>query len=238
MDKNNYWNELEKITNKLLKDLLKLQKEYVKELREAFESERTLTPKTLKRKIKYAEQKWNEMIRKQKINYRKRQKNVFRQILDLVKAEENLNFKLSKIDWKRLNYLADAGLKFVDNYSADTINKVKTQLYLSFLNGESYKEAYKRIKPIGNSRARPSIMIRDQISRIAQEAITQAYINDPDADKYDYYWTGPSDSRTTDICMERKAKNPYALKDVKKLSPHPHIQCRHRWTRRPKENES
>ena len=73
MDKNNYWNELEKITNKLLKDLLKLQKGYVKELREAFESERTLTPKTLKRKIKYAEQKWNEMIRKQKINYRKSQ---------------------------------------------------------------------------------------------------------------------------------------------------------------------
>ena len=234
MSKNNYWNELEKITNKLLKDLLKLQKGYVKELRETFESERTLTPKTVRKKIKYAETRWNEKILEIKKRYRTEQKKVFKKILELAKQEEDLKFQFGHVEWDRINTLADVGLKFMDNYKIDMINKIKTQLYLSLINGESFKEAYKRIKPLGNNKARPSVMIRDQMSRIAQEAITQAYIHDEDREEYEYYWTGPTDKRTTKICMDRKSKNPYTYEEMKKLDPHPHIQCRHRWVRKPK----
>ena len=164
-------------------------------------------------------------------------KKCLRQLLELCIRQKKIAGNFDKISYSRLEQLKRAGLQFLDNYTQDMVQLVQDQLYIAYMNGESFEEAYRRIRPYGNNKARPSVMIRDQMARISQIAVQEGYKAADNAKKYEYYWEGPDDERTTDICRDRKSRNPYTYEEMIELNPHPHIQCRHRWVRRLKKEE-
>lgn len=227
-----YWDKLDVLEIDFIKFLMKHQKEYISRLEDILDSNKTLTIKTIERKLKRAREMNKQIYDDVKKRYINSYDKVFEDTIKELYKDENISGSFNKISWSRVSKLKQSGLVFMDNYTEDMIKNIKTQLYISYVNGESFEEAYERIKPYGNNSSRPKVMVRDQMSRISQEAIEEGYKAADNADKYYYYWTGPSDSRTTDICEDRKNKNPYTLEQMLKLDSHPHIQCRHRWTRR------
>lgn len=230
MDK--YLEKLDYVSNSLIQQLVELQRTYITNLSETLDSDSGVTPKTIVQKTKKAKKMWHELLRVQQEKYKESQISFFKDVMDTVGKDEGIGVNFDAVPWEQINQLAKTGLVFMQNYEDDIVKFVKSQLYVSLLNGESYRDALNRIKPIGNNKARPAVMIRDQMSRIYQSAINTVYKGDPDKGDYVYMWTGPTDSRTTEICKARKAKNPYSIEDVEKLDPHPHIQCRHRWVRK------
>jgi SPP1 gp7 family putative phage head morphogenesis protein len=52
-------------------------------------------------------------------------------------------------------------------------------------------------------------------------------------EQYEYEWVGPDDDRTTEICADIKADNPYSLPDLMNVTDggEPHINCRHNLVR-------
>lgn len=217
------------MTRQTLHRVLTLQKKYIRDLSDLLESGRTLTPKTAETKIRRAKERLEL--------YEKELRNIIKGATDRVWSdtlmdtfnELGIRPNLDAVSGKNLSILETVGLKFMDNYEESMIQQIKTQLYISLLNGESATDAYKRIRPIGNADARPKVMIRDQLSRVYQQSIVESYGATGHPQDFEYYWTGPDDERTTEICEERKAGNPYSWEQVKELDSHPHIQCRHRW---------
>lgn len=229
---------LNKIEDELVREIVGSQKRYIDSLASKLASGQTLTPKTLQWKLKTA----SERSRLLQEDFRKYYFQFFDSTLDQflkLTAEEigtgQINF--DAVPWDKFKALKDGGLEFMKNYADTVQKKVRSQLYIAMLNGENCTDAWLRIKPIGNERARPKIMVRDQISRVAQRAIMTGYSALDNPDDFLYWWTGPDDSRTTEECRERKAKNPYTYDEMKKLPYHPHIQCRHRWVAKRKQDQ-
>lgn len=227
-----YWDKLDVVDANLIKFLLTKQQEYVKYIEDILDSERVVTQKTMQRKLTRAKQIQKQISQDIKNKLSDEYVKTYEETVKALYKQENFKGNFNQVSWSRIKKIQTAGLSFLDNYTEDMYKKVKNELNIAYMNGESFYEAFERIKPIGNNKSRPKIMIRDQMSRISQTAIEEGYKSDPKADEYEYYWTGPDDSRTTDICEDRKAQNPYTFKQMKKLDPHPHIQCRHRWTRK------
>jgi hypothetical protein len=220
---------LDQVTRQTLHRVLTLQKKYIRDLSDLLESGRTLTLKTVETKIRRAKERLEL--------YEKELRNIIKGATDRVWSdtlmdtfnELGIRPNLDAVSGKNLSILETVGLKFMDNYEESMIQQIKTQLYISLLNGESATDAYNRIRPVGNSDARPKVMIRDQLSRVYQQSIIEAYGATGHPQDFDYYWTGPDDERNTEICKERKAGNPYTWEQVNSMDSHPHIQCRHRW---------
>ena len=204
---------LNKIEDELVREIVGSQKRYIDSLASKLASGQTLTPKTLQWKLKTA----NERSRLLQEDFRKYYFQFFDSTLDQflkLTAEEigtgQINF--DAVPWDKFKALKDGGLEFMKNYADAVQKKVRSQLYIAMLNGENCTDAWLRIKPIGNERARPKIMVRDQISRVAQRAIMTGYSALDNPDDFLYWWTGPDDSRTTEECRERKAKKSLYLR--------------------------
>lgn len=220
---------LDLVTRQTLNQVSSLQKQYIRDLSDLLESGNTLTPKTVETKIKRAKERLKEYEKEMKSVFKEATKEVWNGTLTDTFKEMKVRPNLDAVSGRQLATLETAGLQFMHNYEDSMIQQVKTQLYVSLLNGESATDAYKRIQPLGNANARPKVMIRDQLSRTYQQAIIESYGATGHPQDFEYYWTGPDDERTTEICEERKAGNPYSWEQVKELDSHPHIQCRHRW---------
>lgn len=232
-----YLTLLDSFSDRFLKLLLKNQRKYADNIAKILATGQTVTPKTLQWRLKKAKEVMAEMQKDILPLYRKGQLEAFKTILieSAKDIQESPNFKA--VPWKQTRILADTGVKFMKNYTLDVQKRLISRLYIAQLNGEGYSAVYDEIKPWlrGNKRSRPSIVVRDQMARIAQEAIVASYGASGHPQDYEYWWTGPDDLRTSEICKERKRKNPYTWEQVKKMNAHPHIQCRHRWTAKPKE---
>ncbi len=225
---------LNEIEEDFVKKVVKSQKAYLDDLAAKLASGRTLTPKTLEWKIKTAKERLGMLRRDLKVFYSDAFDKTFDRFLKMGAEQigmDKINFEA--VPYGQFKTLKDAGLEYMINYSDDMYKKVKSQLYVSLMNGESYTDAWLRIKPFGNERARPKVMIRDQMSRVAQRAIEASYKASGKPQDFMYYWTGPDDARTTKECKERKRGNPYTYEQMKGMDYHPHIQCRHRWTAKP-----
>lgn len=229
---------LNKIEAELLKQIIKSQKRYLDTIAAKLATGQTLTPKTLEWKIKTATERLGMLRRDFKVYYSKEFDRTLDKFLKIGAKQigmKTINFEA--VPYQRFETLKRVGLEFMMNYADDVYKKVKSQLYVSLLNGESYTDAWNRIRPIGNERARPKVMVRDQMSRIAQQAVETSYMASGHPQDFDYYWMGPTDERTTEVCMERKKGNPYTYEQMKAMDSHPHIQCRHRWVAKPKNKE-
>ncbi|HPH11307.1 MAG TPA: phage minor head protein [Thermotogota bacterium] len=217
------------------RQLIALQLQYIDSLEMLLSSRRTMYPKTMETKLRKAREMLAEQVKDFRGKYSEVMIEVYEKTISgVIKNELKTTINWNAISQRELDRLKQAGLAFMDNYQDDMIKKIKSQLYVSFLNGESYLDAYNRIKPIGNDQSRPKMMIRDQMERVYQSAIVEAYGSTGDPDEYVYNWVGPDDERTTEICDERKRGNPYTWEEVKSMDSHPHIQCRHRWQAVPK----
>jgi len=209
--------------------------EFIRRLEYLLASGRTMSkPQTIENKIQRANQMLDQIIEPFQKRYAVAMQEAYRDAVLRVAQETGMRPNFHAVSTKEIDRLKRAGLEFMHNYKEDMIRKVKAQLYVSFMNGESYYEAYRRIRPYGNDKARPRVMIRDQMARTYQAGIIEGYGATGNPQDYDYYWTGPEDERTTEICEDRKDGNPYTWDDVKELEYHPHIQCRHRWVAKPK----
>jgi len=220
-----------KIEKELYRKLISAEKKYISKLEYLLSTGQTMTPKTLKHKIAKAEKMLKNVTADFKKEYVGNMEAFFERTIENVFKNE---LKIVAVNWnsisrKEFERLKVGGLAFMHNYEENIIKKVQTELYLSFLNGESYTDAFKRIKPFGNDRSRPKVMVRDQMERVYQTSIVEAYGATGHPQDFLYYWTGPDDERTTDICTDRKSRNPYTWEQVCSMDSHPHIQCRHRW---------
>lgn len=226
---------LNKIEEELVREIVKAQKAYLEAIAAKLASGRTLTPKTLQWKLKTAKERGGLLRRDLAVYYNQSFEKCLDQFLNMAAKDiglKQVNFEA--VPWDRFKILQDVGLRFMHNYSDDMYKKVRSQLYVSMLNGETYTEAWLRIKPFGNQWARPKVMVRDQMARVAQEAIVATYKSSGHSTDYLYDWVGPDDERTTEICDDRKKGNPYTYEQMKDMNPHPHIQCRHRWVAKKK----
>ncbi len=228
-----YLTTLDEYTRNAINAFTNLQKKFYVQISEYLATGKTITPKTLETRVKRAEKIFNDLYTNEfKKDYYKAQGNLFKALFKQNNSDFNIKNDMTSINWQRIDMVRKAGLKFTDNYSDDIIKKLRSRLYIGMMNQENYFTTYEDIKSwlVGaNAQARPKIIVRDQMARIAQESIVESYKVNPDKDKYDYYWTGPDDSRTSQICKDRKKGNPYTWEEVEKMSAHPHILCRHRW---------
>ena len=231
-----YWKNLNNFSKQFLRKLMRSQQEYIRQLESILDSAKVPNLAEIQDKVARAKEINNQVYADIKKVYADFHEKVFDTTLRTLYKTEKIAGNFDKISYSRLEQLKRAGLQFLDNYTQDMVQLVQDQLYIAYMNGESFFEAYQRIRPYGNNKARPQVMIRDQMARISQIAVQEGYKAAYNAKKYEYYWEGPDDERTTDICKERKAKNPYTYEEMIELNPHPHIQCRHRWVRRLKED--
>lgn len=225
---------LDRIQRATQNRVLALQRKYIGDLEEIVDSGQSVTPKTMKTKLLRARERLKDFQREVENLVGEKAKEVFFGTLKDVADELRMGVNLDAVSGKALAVLRDHAFTACENYAEDILKNVRTQLYLSLINGESYSDAYGRIKPLGNARARPQVMIRDQLSLIHQKAILEGYGSSGHPQDFEYWWTGPDDERTTEVCDERKAGNPYTWEQVKDMEIHPHIQCRHRWRALPK----
>ena len=219
----------DRLTTQTLNRIRRDQEKYIKELQDLLESGQTLTPKTVKTKIRRAKERLGDFEKEALKEVKDAIEKAYSGALNEVSDELGIRLNIDAISPRELEELEDFGSYYMHNYSDDVIKSVQMQLQVGMLNGESVSDAYERIRPIGNAVARPRVMIRDQVSLARQRAIVSAYGATGHPQDFDYYWDGPDDERTTEVCAERKAHNPYTWEDVKNMDPHPHIQCRHRW---------
>ena len=231
-----YWKNLNKFSVQFLNRLMKSQREYIRQLESILDSNKVPNIAEIQDKVARAKEISNQVYADIKKVYSQFHEEVFETTLRTLYRTENISGNFDKVSYSRLEQLKKSGLVFMDNYVQDMVQLVQDQLYIAYMNGESFFEAYQRIRPYGNNKARPQVMIRDQMARISQVAVQEGYKAAYNAKKYEYFWEGPDDERTTDICRERKSRNPYTYEEMIELNPHPHIQCRHRWVRRLKED--
>jgi hypothetical protein len=225
----------DRLTTQTLNRIRRDQQKYINQLQDLLDSGQTLTPKTVKTKIRRAKERLADFEKEALKEVKEAIEKAYSGTLNEVADELGIKLNIDAISPRELEELEDFGSYYMHNYSDDVIKSVQMQLQVGMLNGESVSDAYERIRPIGNAVARPRVMIRDQVSLARQRAIVSAYGATGHPQDFDYYWDGPDDERTTAICAERKAHNPYTWEQVKELDPHPHIQCRHRWRAVPKQ---
>jgi hypothetical protein len=216
----------------LLTALWRAQRRYINSLEGIIATGQSVTPKTMQHKMKRAQQQIMSLEQEIAGKVNEASKELYRETI--LEVGPNPHSLRKTINWnavpkEEIKRLATMGTELMKNYTDDIIKQVNTQLQLSLLNGESYTEAFERIKPIGNATARPKVMIRDQMARVYHHATVAAYGAWGNPQDFTYDWVGPDDARTTDVCRERKEGNPYTWEQVQELDPHPHIQCRHRW---------
>jgi len=217
----------------MIRKMMTLQSRFIRDLETLLASGHDPRVKTIEAKLERARNRLDDLMVGFEKEYAKALNRAYREGVTRVAKELKTAANFNAVSAREIERLRIAGLQFMENYRDDMIRRIKTELYLSFMNGESYLDAYERIRPLGNNRARPKVMIRDQMARTYQSGIIEGYGAAGNPQDYDYYWTGPEDERTTDICEDRKRGNPYSWDDVKELETHPHIQCRHRWVAKP-----
>lgn len=77
---------------------------------------------------------------------------------------------------------------------------------------------------------------RTESNRLVNEGRFSGYeeLEERRGEEYEYDWIGPDDDRTTEICTDIKANNPYSLEEIERATDggEPHINCRHNAVRR------
>ncbi|MBB6061894.1 hypothetical protein HNP65_000316 [Thermosipho japonicus] len=143
------------------------------------------------------------------------------------------------------------------NYAGDLMRIIENTLTAGIISGTPNdvlaKILIKQIPP--TAKRRITVMVRDQVGHAMQQGIWRTYVEYEEViDKFK--WSGPSDSRTTAWCANRKKltqeepwtkneieryieTNPRKLKGLEIRADHgtflhPHIQCRHRLLALPK----
>jgi len=72
---------------------------------------------------------------------------------------------------------------------------------------------------------------RTESNRFANQGRFAGYkeLEQKRGEEFEYDWVGPQDERTTEICTDIKAGNPYSLEEIQQATDggEPHINCRH-----------
>ncbi len=107
------------------------------------------------------------------------------------------------------------------NQMYDKVNRILIKNYNEVKKSFDLDKINKEVSFLmGSQRYRTELMIKSEIASLSNYGMLKAWENDPDRNKYRYYWKSVIDDRTKPISRIRKQGNPYSFEAIKFLWEH------------------
>lgn len=134
-----YWKNLNNFSEQFLRRLMRSQQEYIRQLESILDSEKVPNLAEIQDKVARAKEINNQVYADIKKVYADFHEKVFETTLRTLYRTERIAGNFDKVSYSRLEQLKRAGLQFLDNYTQDMVQLVQDQLYIAYMNGESFE---------------------------------------------------------------------------------------------------
>lgn len=149
-------------------------------------------------------------------------------------SKQALGFSLTQQDPAAIEKLIKAGgsLGAIKDFSSAQVIGFRDVFKQAYEDGLDLRSMVKEMQNYSDAQNYQLERIaRTETNRFSNQGRFSGYkdLEEKRGEEYEYEWVGPQDERTTEICTDIKADNPYPLDELMQVTDggEPHINCRH-----------